>query len=191
MMMMMMMMNCFCGMVDRWKAFSLISSQDYCQRSSPSWISNKPQAGFEPAQHLSSGLVEWSCAVVITTSSPVLKFSSFKFSNVFVPAETDIFRLLLGKILAWTPENGLFQKISKQGRGLRTWNFQRYWRKNIWKFQGSIKKEVEFPGVYKKKSCNFYGSLILTLEFPRGVAQFCKISRSESLFFFLELLWVK
>ena len=28
-------MNCFCGMVDWLKAFSLISSQDYCQRSSP------------------------------------------------------------------------------------------------------------------------------------------------------------
>ena len=30
MMMMMMMMNRFCGMVDRRKAFSLISSQDHC-----------------------------------------------------------------------------------------------------------------------------------------------------------------
>ena len=27
-----------------------------------------PQGGFEPAQNLSSGLVEWSCAVVITTT---------------------------------------------------------------------------------------------------------------------------
>ena len=58
MMMMMMMMNCFCGMVDRRKAFSLISSQDHCQRSSTSRISDTPQAGFEPAQNLSSGLVE-------------------------------------------------------------------------------------------------------------------------------------
>ena len=32
----MMMMNCFCGMVDRRKAFSLISSQNHRQRSSPS-----------------------------------------------------------------------------------------------------------------------------------------------------------
>ena len=52
----------FCGMVDRRKAFSL------CQRSSPSRISDTPRAGFEPAQNLSSDLVEWSCAVVITTS---------------------------------------------------------------------------------------------------------------------------
>ena len=61
-------LNCFCGMVDQQKVFGLISSWDYCQRSSPSRISNMPRAGFEPAQNLSSGLVEWSCAVVITTT---------------------------------------------------------------------------------------------------------------------------
>ena len=61
-------MNCFCGMVDGRKTFSLISSQDHCQRSSPSRISDTPRAGFEPAQNLSSGFVEWSCAVVITTT---------------------------------------------------------------------------------------------------------------------------
>ena len=65
-MMMMMMMNCFCGMVDRRKAFSLISSRGHCQRSSPSRVSNTPRAGFEPAQNLSSDLVEWSCAIMIT-----------------------------------------------------------------------------------------------------------------------------
>ena len=51
------------------KAFNLISSWDHCQRSSPSWISDIPRAGFEPAQNLTSGLVEWRCAVVITTAS--------------------------------------------------------------------------------------------------------------------------
>ena len=66
--MMMMMMNCFCGMVDWQKAFSLISSRDHCQRSSPLWISDTLRAGFEPAQNLISGLVEWSCAVLITTT---------------------------------------------------------------------------------------------------------------------------
>ena len=63
-----MMMNCFCGMVDRRKVISLISSRDHCQRSSLSRISDTPRVGFEPAQNLSSGLVEWSCAVVITTA---------------------------------------------------------------------------------------------------------------------------
>ena len=52
---MMMMVNCFCGMVDRQKVFSLISNWDHCQRSSPSRISDTLRAGFEPAQNLSSG----------------------------------------------------------------------------------------------------------------------------------------
>ena len=56
--MMIMKMNCFCCMVDRRKTFSLISSRDHCQESSPSQISDTPRAGFEPAQNLSSGLVE-------------------------------------------------------------------------------------------------------------------------------------
>ena len=57
-MIMMMMMNCFCGMVDRQKAFSLISSRDHCQRASPLRTSDTPRAGFEPAQDLSPGFVE-------------------------------------------------------------------------------------------------------------------------------------
>ena len=72
--MMMMMMNGFCGMVDRRKVFSLISNRDHCQRSSPSRISDTPWAGFEPALSLSSGLVEWSCASVITTTPRRQKF---------------------------------------------------------------------------------------------------------------------
>ena len=68
MMMLMMMMNCFCGMIDWSKVFSLISSWDHCQRSSPSRISDMPRAEFEPAQNLSSGLVEWSFTVVTTTT---------------------------------------------------------------------------------------------------------------------------
>ena len=58
MMMMKMMRNCFCGMVDRQKAFGLISSRDHCQRFSPSRISDTPRAGFEPAQNLCSGFAE-------------------------------------------------------------------------------------------------------------------------------------
>ena len=56
--MMMMMMSCFYGMVDQRKAFSFISSQDHCQRSTPSEISNVPRGEFEPVKNLSSGLVE-------------------------------------------------------------------------------------------------------------------------------------
>ena len=52
---------------NRRKAYSLISSRDHCQRSLSSLICGIPRAGFEPTQNLSSGLVEWSWAVVITT----------------------------------------------------------------------------------------------------------------------------
>ena len=83
MMMMIVMMNCFCGMVGRWKAFSLISSRDHYQRSSPSRISDTPRAGIEPPQNLSSGLVEWSCAVVITTTSRRHGVSLFNLLHLF------------------------------------------------------------------------------------------------------------
>ena len=69
MMMMVMTMYCFCGMVDRRKAFSFISSCDHHQRSSPLPVSDMPRAGFEPAQNLSIGLVEWSCDNHYTTAS--------------------------------------------------------------------------------------------------------------------------
>ena len=68
MMMMMMMMNCFCDMVDQRKMICLFSSRDHCQRFWPSRIFDTPQTGFEPVQNLRSGLVEWSCAVAITTT---------------------------------------------------------------------------------------------------------------------------
>ena len=58
----------FCGMVDRRKKFSLISSPDQCQMSSPSQVSDMPRAELEPAQNLSSRIVEWSCAVAVTST---------------------------------------------------------------------------------------------------------------------------
>ena len=66
MMMMMILMGCFCSTVDLRITLTFTASQDHCQRSSSSQISNTPQAGFEPLQNLSSGFVERSCAVVIT-----------------------------------------------------------------------------------------------------------------------------
>ena len=48
----------FLCMVERQKAFSLFSSRDHCQRSSPWRISDTTRAGFEPAQNLSSDFVE-------------------------------------------------------------------------------------------------------------------------------------
>ena len=77
-------MNCYCGMVDRRKAFNLISSRDHCQRSSPLQISDTPRAGFEPAQNLSSDLIEWSCAVVINTTPRYMWLVSDFYSFFFV-----------------------------------------------------------------------------------------------------------
>ena len=59
-------------MIDRRKAFSLISSRDHCQKFSASWISDTVRAGFEHAQNLSSGLVEWSCAVKLQNKVALL-----------------------------------------------------------------------------------------------------------------------
>ena len=50
------------------KGVYLISSQNHCQRFLPSRVCDTPRAGFEPAQNLNSGLVEWSRAVAITTT---------------------------------------------------------------------------------------------------------------------------
>ena len=68
MMMIVMMINCFCGMVGRRKAFSLISSRDHRQRFSTSRISDTLRAEFEPVQNLSSGIIGRCCAAVIATT---------------------------------------------------------------------------------------------------------------------------
>ena len=85
----MMMMNCFCGIVDGQKAFSLISSRDHCQRSSPSWISDMPWAGFEPAQNLSSGFVEWSCAVSLSQTYIKIGVHIQKFLSVLLTRQSE------------------------------------------------------------------------------------------------------
>ena len=58
------MMSCFRRMVDRRKAISLISGLDHWQRFSPTQISVTPLAGFELTLNLSSGFVQWPCAVL-------------------------------------------------------------------------------------------------------------------------------
>ena len=58
----------FCGMVDRQKAFSLISSRDHSQRSSPLRICVTPWAGCELVENRISDFDEWNCAVVITNT---------------------------------------------------------------------------------------------------------------------------
>ena len=48
----------FCGIFDRRKVLSLISSRGHCQRISSSQISNTPQVGFQSMQNLISDFVE-------------------------------------------------------------------------------------------------------------------------------------
>ena len=99
--MMMMMMNCFCGMVNRRKALSLIYSWDHCRRSSPLRISDTPRAGFEPAQNLSSRLAEWSFAVMTPTTTNVLNQAfwkidyRWKLSTIFKKGPSYIIDLVL------------------------------------------------------------------------------------------------
>ena len=70
MMMMMMMMNCFCGVIDERILCSLVSSRDHFQRSSLSLTSNMVQARFEPGQNLIWGFAKW-CWAVVTTTTPL------------------------------------------------------------------------------------------------------------------------
>ena len=88
---MMMMMNCFCGMVDRKKVFSLISSRDHCQR----------QAGFERAQSLGSGIIEWNCAVVLTTTLRRHNFYCCKYFYEKYSERVYILQTLFWKLF-WT-----------------------------------------------------------------------------------------
>ena len=61
-------LNRFYGMVNQRGALSIISRRDHCQRFSTLQIAGMPGAGFEPAENLSLGFVEWSCALMITTT---------------------------------------------------------------------------------------------------------------------------
>ena len=99
---MMMMMNCFFGMVDRRKAFTLISSRDHCQRSSSSRISDTPRAGFEPAQNLGSGFFKCSCAVVLTTTPQCHKPKGAHLLTDSVRSPPCLFRFLVARILCFT-----------------------------------------------------------------------------------------
>ena len=89
----MMMMHCFCSMVDRRKTLSLISSRDHCQRLSPWRISNRPRAGFKSVQNLGPDLVEWSWAVV-TTNFNLVFYILFSLENVMLSSTYFAFFLM-------------------------------------------------------------------------------------------------
>ena len=78
-----------------------------------------------------------------------------------------VYKFLFVKLLL---PQWLFQKKSVGGVGeLRTWNFQGDWKNRIWKLQESIKKEVEFPGMIKKKIVwNFQGQNFILSGISKG-----------------------
>ena len=76
-------------------------------------------------------------------------------------------------------ELGYSRKNADKGVELRTLSVRGYWKKSMRKFQGSVKIEMEFQSVFTKNSWNFHGSWFLTLEFPRGVTQYCRISKDK------------
>ena len=60
-------------MVDQCKVISPFSKLDHSQRSSPSYISTKPRAKFEPTQNQSLEFVRRSCVGVITITSALYR----------------------------------------------------------------------------------------------------------------------
>ena len=88
--------DCFCGMVDQQKVVSRISSQHNGQRSSLLRISDSQPAGFERAQNLSSGLVEWSCGAMITTT---VHNSAYIYRSICICMVVTIPTIMVGAVL--------------------------------------------------------------------------------------------
>ena len=115
-------MNCFCDMVDRWKAFSLISSRDHCQRSSPSWISETPCIVF----------VEWSFAVLIITTPLRLMLTKSKLNSIETLISQALIELEIShkEFIKIVKEKEKYEKIKehltninqKLGEKLKTWD---------------------------------------------------------------------
>ena len=63
---------------------------------------------------------------------------------------------------------GYSRKRPTGGRGLRAWNFQGYWRKNMRKLLESIKKKWNFLGCFKK---NMEFPWVLVFDF--GISKKC------------------
>ena len=76
--------------------------------------------------------------------------------------------------------------------GYSTKKFKQEVKVEDMEFPGVLKEHAEIPGVNLKNGISradqekimwkFHRYWFLTLKFPRGVTQFCRISRGESLF---------
>ena len=77
----MMMMNCFYGMADRRKAFSRISSQEHCQRFSPSQISETPRAESQTFLNEVAQQMPWMSSYTLDTYGCLLIYVFYKQSH--------------------------------------------------------------------------------------------------------------
>ena len=143
-----MMRICLCGMVDRRKTLNLISSWDHCRRFPPSQILDKPTAGLERAQNLSSGFVEGSCMEIIINSllchNLIERYSNVNCLSMFFfkwPVWNQVLVFLLMRIIDWMR---LYGKLT-----LRYGFFIRYFQTRIyWKFYLPYVGHLELHSVY-------------------------------------------
>ena len=151
-------------MADQRKALSLISRRDICQRLLPLQISDTPGTGFQPAQNLSSGLVEWSCAVVKTTTS-INQFVSLSIIEVRLFHDWNLdLSVLLNYFSIALPVSMLRFKCHKVefnavSQGKRTSQFSILASFSGVSYSGMVLRVVSSPG-------------FLTVDFPIILAQF-------------------
>ena len=101
-----------------------------------------------------SRLIYFSILLLKCRSGSLPRIFVFHFRNTnFVTSSEKCFEF----VLYIFSNIALFQKKTNRGRrgSLRAWNFQEYRRNRMQNFQWLVKKDVEFPGVIRKK-----------LEFP-------------------------
>ena len=144
-MMMMMMINYFCGTVDRRKTFRVISSRGHFQRSSPLSISNTLQAGFQPVQNLSSDLLEQGSAVRITTTSQRHKKVWFLLVVLFATKKT--YRFIRGKyakrLLSSLRSKNILSNVPLLLIFFYFW-FKYNYGQNFFRSRGSEKKKLDY-----------------------------------------------
>ena len=91
-----------------------------------------------------SKLIYFSIFLLQCRFTSLPRILPFHFRNVtFVTSSEKSFEF----VLCTFSNIGLFQKKNKQGKGLRTWNFQGYRRSRRRDFQ----KTINFPGVINTK----------------------------------------
>ena len=102
--MMMIMMNCFSGMVDRRNLISIIFSRNLYQRFSPSKISDMPGARFKSLPKINSNFVEWSWVVMLTLT-PQRQTACLVTYNKEILIDNFIFCALTYKSRPWIYHN--------------------------------------------------------------------------------------